>query len=40
MVIGLVFSLTPNLDFDLGYRKGLTDPAPDHNWLTGLAFRF
>ena len=40
MVIGLVVSLAPNLDFDLGYRKGLTDPAADHNWLMGLAFRF
>lgn len=40
MVIGLVLSLTPDLDFDLGYRTGLTDPAADHNWLTGLAFRF
>ena len=40
MVIGLVVSLTPDLDFDLGYRTGLTDPAADHNWLTGLAFRF
>lgn len=40
MVIGLVVALTPNLDVDLGYRKGLTDPAADHHWLTGLAFRF
>jgi len=40
MVVGLVVSLTPDLDFDLGYRTGLTDPAADHNWLTGLAFRF
>lgn len=40
MVIGLVVSLTPDLDFDLGYRKGLTEPAADHAWLTGLALRF
>jgi len=39
-VIGLVYSLTPDLDFDFGYRKGLTDAAPDHAWLTGLAWRF
>lgn len=39
-VIGLVYSLTPDLDFDFGYRKGLTDVAPDHAWLTGLAWRF
>lgn len=40
MVIGLVVSLTPDLDLDLGYRKGLTEPAPDQAWLTGLAVRF
>lgn len=40
MAIGLVYSLMPDLDLDLGYRKGLTEPAPDHAWLTGLAFRF
>ena len=39
-VIGLVYSLTPDLDFDFGYRKGLTDAAPDHAWLVGLAWRF
>jgi hypothetical protein len=40
VVIGLVASLTPDLDFDFGYRKGLTEPADDHAWLTGLALRF
>jgi hypothetical protein len=40
VVIGLVVSLTPDLDFDFGYRKGLTEPADDHAWLTGLALRF
>lgn len=40
MVIGLVVLLTPNLDFDFGYRKGLTEPADDHAWLVGLALRF
>ncbi len=40
MVIGLVYSVTRNLDIDLGYRKGLTQPAADHAWLTGLAMRF
>lgn len=39
-VIGMVHSLTPDLDFSFGYRKGLTDAAPDHAWLTGLAWRF
>lgn len=40
MVFGLVYSVTPNLDIDLGYRKGLTQPATDSTWLTGLAIRF
>lgn len=40
VVVGLVISLTPNLDFDFGYRKGLTEPANDDAWLTGLALRF
>ena len=40
VVLGLVYSVTPDLDIDFGYRKGLTEPAPDHTWLTGLALRF
>ena len=40
VVIGFVYSITPNLDLDLGYRKGLTAPALDYAWLTGLALRF
>lgn len=40
MVMGLVVSLMPNLDFDFGYRKGLTEPADDFAWLTGFALRF
>lgn len=40
MVIGLVASLTSDLDFDFGYLRGLTEPADDHAWLTGLALRF
>jgi hypothetical protein len=40
MVLGFVYSVTPDLDLDLGYRKGLTEPAFDYAWLTGLALRF
>jgi len=40
MVLGLVYSATPSLDIDFGYRKGLTNPAADSAWLTGLAIRF
>jgi hypothetical protein len=40
MVLGLVYSVLPDLDIDFGYRSGLTDAAPDHAWLGGLTFRF
>ncbi len=40
VVLGVVYSMTPDLDLDLGYRKGLTEPANDSAWLTGLALRF
>ena len=40
MLFGLVVSMTPDLDLDLGYRVGLTDPAPDSTWQAGLALRF
>lgn len=40
IVFGLIYSITPDLDFDIGYRKGLTDAAADHAWLTGLTIRF
>lgn len=40
MVIGMIYSPIPDIDIDLGYRAGLTDAAPDHAWLAGLALRF
>ena len=40
VVLGMVYAVVPDLDIDLGYRKGLTDPAPDHTWQAGLALRF
>lgn len=39
-VLGVIWSVRPNLDLDLGYRKGLSDTTPDHAWLFGLAYRF
>lgn len=39
-VFGVILSVRPNLDLDLGYRKGINGPAPDHAWLFGLAYRF
>lgn len=40
VVLGLIYSPTPDIDIDLGYRIGLTDAAPDRTWLAGLALRF
>lgn len=40
IVLGLIYSFTPDLDIDLGYRKGLSDAAADHAWLAGLTIRF
>lgn len=40
MVFGLVYSVTPGVDVDFGYRKGLTRAAPDQAWLAGVALRF
>ncbi|MDA8129356.1 MAG: transporter [Betaproteobacteria bacterium] len=40
MVFGLVYSVTPGVDVDFGYRKGLTRAAPDQAWLAGIALRF
>ena len=40
IVLGLIFSVTPDVDIDLGYRRGLSDAAADHAWLTGLSIRF
>ncbi|MFN3751086.1 MAG: transporter [Thiobacillus sp.] len=40
LVLGLVYSVTPDFDIDLGYRHGLTEPAADHTWLAGLVLRF
>jgi len=39
-VLGTIWTVRPNLDLDLGYRKGLSDSADDHTWLFGLAYRF
>lgn len=40
IVLGLIYSVTPDVDIDLGYRRGLSDAAADHAWLTGLFIRF
>lgn len=40
IVLGLIYSITSNLDIDLGYRKGLSAGAPDKAWLVGLTLFF
>lgn len=40
VVVGIIYSLTPDLDLDLGYRKVLVREAPERAWLTGVALRF
>jgi len=39
-VFGAIYSVTKNVDLDLGYRHGLSDSAADEALLLGLAFRF
>ncbi|MCI0469245.1 MAG: transporter [Nitrospirae bacterium] len=36
---GLVYSLTKDLDIDLGYRQGLNKPATDYSVLAGITWR-
>ena len=37
---GVIYSVTENLDFDLGVKAGLNDAETDYAFLAGLAFRF
>lgn len=40
MLGGLVYSISENLDIDVGYRHGLNKPATDYSALAGITFRF
>jgi len=40
LVLGAIYSIYPDLDVDLGYRKGLSNPAADRAVLLGMAWRF
>lgn len=40
VVFGVIWSVWPDLDLDLGYRKGLSENTPDDTWLIGATFRF
>ncbi|MCL5023405.1 MAG: transporter [Nitrospirae bacterium] len=37
---GLIYSITRNIDIDVGYKYGLTRPEVDHTVLTGITFSF
>jgi hypothetical protein len=37
---GLVYSISEDLDIDIGYKHGLNKPATDHSVLTGIIYRF
>jgi hypothetical protein len=37
---GLVYSVSKDLDFDIGYKHGLNKPATDYSILAGITFRF
>ncbi|MCL6556516.1 MAG: transporter [Burkholderiales bacterium] len=40
LLLGAIFSPTPDFDIDFGLRFGLTDSAPNTSWLFGLTFRW
>lgn len=37
---GLVYSLSKDLDLDIGYKHGLNKPATDYSILAGITLRF
>jgi len=39
-LIGLIYSITPDLDVDLGFKAGLSGTETDATLLTGLTMRF
>lgn len=39
-LVGLIWSVTKDVDFDLGFKKGLTRPETDYTMLAGLTLRF
>jgi len=39
-LIGMIYSITPDLDVDLGFKAGLSDTEADTTLMTGLTMRF
>lgn len=40
MLLGAIYSLTDDLDLDIGYKKGLNDSEIDTQWGVGATWRF
>lgn len=40
LILGAIYNLRKNLDFDVGAKWGLTPPETDFTWLAGVTFRF
>ena len=40
LIVGLIYSVSENLDVDIGYKKGLSDSETDRAWLAGAVLRF
>jgi hypothetical protein len=36
---GLIYTVRPGLDLDVGYRGCLTSVAPQRQWLLGITYR-
>jgi hypothetical protein len=40
LILGLIYSVTPDFDLDLGFKDGLSKPETDSTWLAGVTLRF
>lgn len=40
MVLGAIYAVNDNLDFDIGYKKGLNTAETDKQWGVGVTWRF
>jgi hypothetical protein len=40
LIVGVIYSINPDFDVDVGIRKGLTNPETDYTLLGGVALRF
>jgi len=38
-LLGVIYTIRPGLDLDVGYRQGLNPDAPEHQYLVGITYR-